>query len=140
MTVTKWRYVACIITKNKAFGKQLAKLAATFPNDPGAEDGAFEDGYQLSPQAWAMQTTCTQKFIDVLEALTTGASIDDPRLAYLKSRGLTASVWAQAKTNFSASWYRLWQDDGSYSEQPGFFEDFLTSQGYTYTVPETGEP
>ena len=140
MSVTNWKFIVVVITKNKQFGKQLAKLAATFPDDPGSEDLAFEDGYILDPQAWAMLTPATQKFVDAVTALTEDAPLDDPRIAYLASRGLTASLWAQAKNNLAVASYQLWQDDGTYTPQDNFLEDFITAQGYTYTAPEPVAP
>lgn len=138
--ITEWKYLAVVITTNKTAGKQLAKLAAKFPDDPGSEDGAFEDGYILSPQGWVMQTPCTQAFVDVLDALTSNASIDDPRLAYLQDRGLTASLWGQAKQIIKADWYQMVQDDGTITPQENFLENFLTAEGYTYSLPEPVGP
>jgi len=138
--MTNWKFIAAIITTNKTAGKQLAKLAATFPNDPGAEDGAFEDGYILTPQGYAMLVSCTQVFVDVLDALNEDVSVDDPRLAYLQSRGLTASLWGQAKQIIKSSYYQLWQEDGSYTPQENFLENFLTAEGYTYEMPVTEGP
>lgn len=134
---TKWAFIAVIITDNKEFGKALAKMSAPFPDDPGAEDGAFDDSYILEPEAYVMQTPATQSFIDVLDALIEGADYEDPRLDYLKEegRGLSRSVWGQAKTQLKAAYYRLWQEDGTQTPQANFMEDFLTAEGYTYTLP-----
>lgn len=133
--ITEWKYMAQIITTNKAAGTQLAVLAAKFPGDPNSEAGTFEGVTQLSPQAWAVETPCTQAFVDVIDTLMADASIDDPRLAYLKDRGLTASLWGQAKQIIKAGWYQTWQEDGSYTLNPNALSDFIAAQGYVVVEP-----
>lgn len=132
MNVTAFRWRVQIITTNRTAGEQLAILASPFPNDPNSERGTFtENGFTLSPQGWALETIATQAFVDVVAALMEGAPLEDPRLAYIVDRGLTASLWGQAKQIIKATWYEAITPEGEWQENPEALTQWITANGYT---------
>ena len=137
MSVTKWRWIVFVITKNKELGQALAELAAAFPNDPNAETNTFVDRLQTTPQGWVVALQARANFVDVVVALNEDVDILDPRLDELRNRGLTASTWGQAKQNLIAEIHQVWLEDGTYVPCPTL-EEFCTSNGYTLLeTPET---
>lgn len=129
--ITEWKYVAIVISVNRSAGNSLASIAAKFPDDPNAELDTFTNGIPLSPQAWVIETSCTQSFVDLIDALNEDASIDDPRLQYLVDRGLTASIWGQAKQTIKATWYQVYQDDGSVTYDESALSTWVAANGYS---------
>lgn len=133
MSVTEWKYRVYVITTNKALGQSLAELAAAFPDDPNAEVNTFEDRLQTSPQGWAVVIPARQEFVDIVNAINEDVGVTDPRLSELRNRGLTASLWGQAKQSLVIEWQQAWFDDGSFVPTQTL-EEFCTSKGYTLIV------
>jgi hypothetical protein len=98
-----YHYITLLICLNRDAGNALANIAASFPNDPGAELGTFTDGRMVAladdpttPVAWYAEIPSKSTMAGVIAALKAGASYDDERLAYLRDRGMTADQWALA--------------------------------------------
>lgn len=134
MAITEWKYIALIITTNKSAGAALANIATKFPHEVNAEMGMFDNAIQLTPQAWAVELICTQGLVDIIDALMEGAPLSDPRISHLTGRGLNSALWGQAKNIIKADWYRLWQDDGSYTPDLNALNNFILAQGYQVAV------
>lgn len=132
--MTEYQYYAILIASNKDAGNSLASLAASFPNDPGAEQETFDDGRKLSPEAWYATVPCKQSFASVITALKERVPYSDPRLAYLIERGLTMEQWNMADVIFP------YVDVFVRSEVEGtdFVTPFITSHGYS--IVEDNEP
>jgi hypothetical protein len=98
-----YHYVTLLICINRDAGNALANIAASFPDDPGAEIGTFDDSRMVAladdpttPVAWYAEIPSKSTMAGVIEALKSGASYDDDRLAYLRERGMTPEQWALA--------------------------------------------
>lgn len=136
MKITKYRYRAVVIAKDLSFGNALGKAVSPWWHQEGADEAVFEDGVKLSNGARAAVFPATGEFVAVLDALSEGAPIDDPRIAYLVQSGrLDASTWEAAKAQFLATYWLAWQDDGTFVDSPGLVQDFAQANGYT-VVPE----
>lgn len=141
---TEWQHIVGLIVTDQAIGDALARMAAKFPNDPGAEEGTFSKGTPLLlasdpapaeaeeavPKAWAAVVPATTAFVEVIHALLEDAPSSDPRISYLFDRGLTESLWETAKSIVKGKVHRLWQEDGTYTPQPSFLLDFIAESGY----------
>jgi hypothetical protein len=103
LTMTEYHFRTLLICVNKGAGNGLANIAASFPNDPAAELGTFDDSRMVAlssdpttPVAWYAEIPSKHTMAGVIEALKDGASYDDDRLSYLRERGMTAEQWALA--------------------------------------------
>jgi hypothetical protein len=101
--MTEYHYVTLLICVNRDAGNALANIAASFPDDPGAELGTFDDSRMVAlasdpetPVAWYAEIPSKSTMAGVIVALKSGASYDDDRLSYLRERGMTAEQWALA--------------------------------------------
>lgn len=130
--ITEWKHRVLVICVNKTAGNGLARLAETFQADVQPDDETFTDLITTSPQGWAASIAARDEFVDVVDALNEDAPLSDPRLSVMVSRGLTASLWAQAKTILHMTHYQYWKEDGSQVEEMTL-EEFAASKGYTLT-------
>lgn len=125
--MTEYSNYAILITLNKDVGNALASLAASFPNDPRAEQETFHDGRELSPEAWYAVIPCKQNFASVINSLKERVAYSDPRLAYLIDRGMTLEQWNMSDAIFPyVEVFVRSEVDGT-----DFVTPFITSHGYS---------
>lgn len=129
--MTEYKYIAQLITTDRDVGNFLANLCATYPEDPGAELGTFDDSRQCSPQAWYAEVHCKKAFADVVMALKAGADYSSGELQYLRERGLTEQRWELAKTIIKADVYQYLQEDGSKTPNHYALTELATANNYT---------
>lgn len=128
--ITEWKHRVLVICVNRNAGNSLARLAETYQADIRPDLETFTDAIKTTPQGWAVSLSARDEFVDIVNAFNEDAPVDDPRLTVMVSRGLTASLWAQAKTILHMTHYQYWKEDGSRVEETTL-EDFAVSKGYT---------
>lgn len=137
--MTEYHYQTLLICTDKAAGNYLANIAASFPDDPGAELGTFTDERRVAladapsvPVGWYAEIPGKSTMAGVIEALKAGADYSDDRLAYLRERGMTAEQWAMAGAVLPA------RDvyDATSGIQPDAMANLATANGYTIVEAE----
>lgn len=137
--MTDYHFRSLLICTNREAGNALANLAASFPDDPGAELGTFADARMvalasdpLTPVAWYAEIPSKAAMAGVIDALKDGAAYSDDRLAYLRERGMTAEQWAMAGAVLPA------RDvyDATSGIQPDAMANLATANGYTIVEAE----
>lgn len=130
--MNEYIYTAVLICTNRDAGNGLAALAASFPSDPGAEAGTFDDARMLSPEAWYSVIPAKSNFAGVCQSIADDAVFADARLDYLRARGVTEQQWGAAKAIITAAVF----DRSTYTQAD--LEAFVAANGYT--IVESQEP
>jgi hypothetical protein len=140
--MTDYHYQTLLICVDKAAGNGLANIAASFPDDPGAELGTFTDERRVAladapsvPVGWYAEIPSKSSMAGAIEALKAGADYSDERLAYLRERGMTAEQWAAAGATFVAADVY----DASSGYQPNAMAALAAANGYQVIVQEESE-
>lgn len=139
--MTEYTFWVMLVCTDKNIGNALAGIAASFPTDPGAEQGTFTDarmvaltGAPAAPVAWYTLLRAKAPMASVVEALKAGAEYSDERLAYLRERGMTSEQWAAAGAVFPV------RDVYQGEFQPDAMANLAAANGYAVIEPVEEQP
>lgn len=122
-TVTEWRKVALLITKDKATGDAMYLLLRAFQNDPEPTESIFD--VQLNDGAWACQILAKQTLTDIVDEFNEGGY---PQA--LIDAGKTEAEIDALRSIVFADTYDLYPDNRARTVQPNALDDFITAKGF----------
>ena len=144
-TEWQWKFIFGCAADKKNVGKAFIKLASPFPNDPGAEDLAFEGASELVPLGqpdgptvgYFIISPCRKELKDTWDAIKGNAALSDSRYDWLKARGITLSQYnaLKAATLFFTTFRVRDAVTNEPVEPPMTLDEYLAARGYQVKPP-----